>query len=78
MDMVVCLVCDSEPFACPEKYRLTHMKMHLETAHQLVNARLTLQSRREISLYSIGRGRRAEPILKKVEVAVETLTGGSQ
>jgi hypothetical protein len=67
---LVCLPCDKEALACPEKYRPTHMHVPLERTRKLGSVTLLPQYRRDTSFYSIGRGRHAQPVLRAVEVEV--------
>ena len=68
MILLVCLLCDKEPFACPEKYRHTHMHGHLVRVHKLGDVMLLPQTRGRSTVYSMGRGRHAEPVLRAIEI----------
>ena len=69
--LLVCMLCDIEPFACPEKYRPTHMHVHLERIHKLGDVVLLPQNRGEVTVWSIGRGRHAQPVLRAIELAYQ-------
>lgn len=69
MILLVCLLCSGEPFACPERFRPTYMQSHLERSHRLRDVRLLPQHRGESTVWSMGRGRHAEPVLRVVEVS---------
>ncbi len=70
MVLLVCLLCDREPFACPEKYRHTYMHVHLDRVHKLGDVTLLPQADKEHTVYCIGRGRHSLRVLKAVDVEV--------
>jgi len=43
--LLVCLVCDKELFAYPERFRPTYMNAHLERTHKLGDVTLLPQNR---------------------------------
>ena len=60
MQLVICLLCTENPFACPEFYRTSHMRLHLEKFHQLANEPLLANWGTGALKYSLGRGRHAQ------------------
>lgn len=68
--LLVCLLCDGEPFACPERFRPTYMHVHLERTHKLGDVTLLPQNRNGSTVFSIGRGRHAQPVLRAVDVPI--------
>ena len=73
MDVVVCLLCGEEPFLCPERFRRTHMDLHLRQAHSFGDVTLLPQWRGEHQFYSEGRGRHAQPVLRVVSLVMDEL-----
>lgn len=73
MRLLVCRVChDSEPFACPFKYRRTYMELHLDKAHGLKLRDIPLSRAHETRsgpvLWKSGQGREAKLVLEEVFV----------
>lgn len=70
VQLVICLLCSENPFACPEFYRTSHMMMHLVKKHGVEKEPLFANWGTGTLTYSFGRGRHAEPVLKQVEIKV--------
>lgn len=68
MNLMICLLCDEEPFACPDYFWRTYMRGHMDMVHRLRGVKITPQIRSGGTFWSINRGRHAEPVLKVVEL----------
>lgn len=68
VELLICLLCAEEPFACPTKFRQSHMAMHLRQTHRFEGMVHLPQNRGTTTFWSEGRGRHAMPVLKMLEI----------